>query len=776
MAMGGKVGALLVLFVLLSSPMLVLPFTPTAGAAVFEGSVLVNGHEAGTQKSPRIAVDHLANISVVWEDLHEGRMIFYGRSDDGGATFMEKVRVDDVVDTSTNRSSPAVAVNDTGSIFVVWNDDRNGASRIYFSKSDDNGSSFSANLPVVPSGLIVQTEPDIAIANDTIFVVWAEGTNQSTPGFSNINMTRSVDWGQTFLPPVRIDDTGTSVTTQGFPSVAARDDIVFVTWHDSRTNPVFDIYGVLSNDSGSNFGANVKVSDGISGIRQAEPDAAILPDGNPCAVWHDDRSGDLDIRFARSTDDGVHFLPSVLVSDSILGTTGTTQSDPQIAVDSKGNISVIFRDNSFDRYYHVMYSGSHNLGASFSSGILVDNAPLNMGSTDSIDLALSPNGTPMVVYDFEFTGSRDIYFTKMIDRPPLCSITSPVDEATIAGNVTVLGNASDPDGNETLVTVEVRVHSIGGSYDSNWKVANGTVGWNYTISTTALINGPYEISARSYDGEAYSETAGINVTVFNEGQKWPDLSIRADDITFSPDLPEEDQFVTISAAVWNIGNLNATNVDVRFQREDVLISETQVSLIPSGENRTASVQWRALQGNHLIKVIVDLDNIIVELNETNNQASKMIRVVPSTFYQPDLEISPQNVTLSSDEIKVGDSVNLTAEVFNFGNEGATNVAVVFTVDGDRVGEKIIEYVPVNNSRSAKVTWVATVGHHIINITVDPTNQIVERNESNNRASIGVDVKASVGDFPVWIIVVGVAIPLVLAVAIMYVMKWRRPKY
>jgi hypothetical protein len=700
-------------------------------------------------------------------------MIFYGRSDDGGATFMQKVRVDDVADASTNRSSPAVAVNDTGSIFVVWNDDRDGASRIYFSKSDDNGSSFSANIPIVPSGSIVQTDPDIAIANDTIFVVWAEGTNQSTPGFSNIYMARSVDRGQTFLLPVRIDDTGTSLTTQGFPSIAARGDIVFVTWHDSRTDPVFDIYGALSNDSGSNFGANVKVSDGISGIRQAEPDAAIFPDGNPCAVWHDYRSGDLDIRFARSTDDGVQFLESVLVSDSI---PGTSQADPQMAVDSNGNISVIFRDNSLDRY-HVMYSGSRNSGASFSSGILVDNAPMNTGSADSIDLALSPNGTPMVVYDFDFTGSEeDIYFTKMIDRPPLCSIDSPVDEATIAGNVTVLGNASDPDGNETLVTVEVRVHSVGESYDSNWKVANGTVGWNYTINTTALINGPYNISARSYDGEAYSETASIQVTVFNEGQKWPDLSITADDITFSPDLPEEGQFVTISAAVWNIGNLNATNVDVRFQREDVLISETQVSLIPSGENRTASVRWPALQGNHLIKVFVDTDDIIVELNEANNQASKMIRVVPSTFYQPDLEISPQNVTLSSDEIKVGDSVNLTAEVFNFGNEGAENVAVVFTVDGDRVGEQVISYISVNNSRAARVTWVATVGHHIINITVDPTNQIAERNESNNRASIGVDVKASVGNFPVWIIVVGVAIPLVLAVAIMYVMKWRRPKY
>jgi hypothetical protein len=773
MAMGGKVGALLVLFVLLSSPMLVLPFAPTAGATVFEGSVLVNGHEPGTQKSPRIAVDLMANISVVWEDLHEGRMIFYGRSDDGGATFMPKVRVDDVADASTNRSSPAVAVNDTGSIFVVWNDDRNGASRIFFSKSDDNGSSFSANIPIVPSGSIVQIDPDIAIANNTIIVVWAEGTNQSTPGFSNIYMARSVDRGQTFLLPVRIDDTGTSLTTQGFPSIAARGDIVFVTWHDSRTDPVFDIYGALSNDSGSNFGANVKVSDGISGIRQAEPDAAIFPDGNPCAVWHDYRSGDLDIRFARSTDDGVQFLESVLVSDSI---PGTSQADPQMAVDSNGNISVIFRDNSLDRY-HVMYSGSRNSGASFSSGILVDNAPMNTGSADSIDLALSPNGTPMVVYDFDFTGSEeDIYFTKMIDRPPLCSIDSPVDEATIAGNVTVLGNASDPDGNETLVTVEVRVHSVGGSYDSNWKVANGTVGWNYTINTTALINGPYEISARSYDGEAYSETARIQVTVFDEEQKWPDLTVIAGEINFSSNLPEEGRLVKISAAVWNIGNLNVTDVDVRFYRENSPIGNYQISLVPYGENRTAFVQWMALAGDHLIKVIVDSDNVIEELNETNNEASRMIRVVPSTYHQADLQLSAQNITLSSDEIKAGDSVVLTAEVFNFGDEEATNIVVTFSVDGDQVGVSNIDYVPTNNSKAARITWIATVGHHIINITVDPTNQIAERNESNNRASISIDVKASGSSFPVWIIVVGVAIPLVLAVAIMYVMKWRRPKY
>jgi subtilase family serine protease len=302
------------------------------------------------------------------------------------------------------------------------------------------------------------------------------------------------------------------------------------------------------------------------------------------------------------------------------------------------------------------------------------------------------------------------------------------------------------------------------------------VGWDFKVNTSTMINGPYEISARSYDGEAYSETARIQVTVFNEGQKWPDLAVAANDIIFSPKLPEKNKLVTISASVSNLGNLNVTNVAVRFQRENVLIGETQIGLVPSGENRTTSVQWVALLGDHLIKVIVDPDNIIVELNETDNEASRMITVVPSTFYQPDLEISAQNITLSSNEIKAGDSVVLTAEVFNFGNEGATNTAVTFVVDGNQVGKPNIDYVPINSSRAARVTWIATVGHHTINVTVDLDNQTVERNESNNRASISIDVKASGSSFPVWIIVVGVAIPLVLAVAIMYVMKWRRPKY
>jgi hypothetical protein len=549
-------------------------------------------------------------------------------------------------------------------------------------------------------------------------------------------------------------------------------EYVFITWHDSRDD-IGDIYGAYSNDSGDSFGPNVKVSDGKSETRQAMSDVAILPDGSPCAVWHDDRSNTLDVRFARSDDNGTTFLPSVFVSDE---PAKSEQADPRISVDPNGNISVVYRDNA-DGRYHVRYALSRNSGTSFSTSILADDMPSNVGSVGSVDVATSPNGTPMVVYSHDFTGDLDIFFTKMLDKPPTCRINLPVEGSVLAGNVTVIGNASDPDGNETLGSVEVRVVSVGGVYDSGWKIANGTVAWEFILNTSAFVNGPYEIQARSYDGQAYSETATIQVTVENEGQKWPDLAVTDEDMSFSPGQVEAGSVVTISAAVWNLGNLNTTNVGVRFERGSALVGETSIDLIPFGENRTASVQWVAMQGIHVFKVTVDPGNSIVELNETNNQASKTITVLSSTFYQPDLEISVQNFTMSSDKIEDGDTVVLTAEVFNFGDEGADDVRVVFTVDGNQVGaQQFISYIPVNNSRGASVSWVATTGHHTVNVTVDPTDLITEWNELNNRASLEVDVAAAGGSFPIWIIVVGVAIPLVLAVVIIYVMKWRRPKY
>lgn len=763
-----------VLVVLLVSSIFVFPASSDAGAQTFSLAVIVNeDHREGNQSEPSIAVDPSGNISVVWVDL--GEAIYYSRSLDGGTNFLESVPVNDSVGTGVKRLSPSVAVNETGAIFVVWSDDREGVSRVYFSMSADNGMTFSANIPIVsPYSAISQHSPDIAIANSTIIVVWAEATGT---GDSKVFLARSLDWGLTFEEPVRIGDLGENPSVQASPRVAARNDSVFIVWHDSRNEDLLDIYGNYSNDSGANFGKNVKVSDGKAGTRQAMPDAGILPDGRPCAVWHDDRDGGLAVRFARSDDFGLTFLPSVNVSES---SSRVQRSDPRVDGDSGGNVSVVYRDNSLGSY-NVMYAVSRDFGNTFTPSMRVDPPGLE-GSSESVDVTLSPNGTAMVAYDdINMLGDRDIYLSSLIDRPPLVRINAPVDGATISGLTVIAGNASDPDGNDTLQKVEVRISRVDQAYESDWLLADGLEGWTLSMNASLLINGPYEISARSYDGKSWSETVKVAVEVSNPDEKWPDLLVTSDDIDFSPGDPIGGMPVQIAVTVTNVGNLDAAEVAVAVHRiipgSAVSIGSTSIDSVPAGENRTASVGWTAIAGTHTIRVTVDGEDAIKEFDETNNVATKTVTVSPSADYRADLEVSSLNFTISPAAVNAGDTVTLSVSVYNYGNADANNVIVEFRVDGVRVGaQQFISYIPAGGSKNASVSWVATAGHHVLNVTVDPSGLIAEPNELNNLASRALDVSQEGGEFPVWMIVAGVAIPLVLAVVIIYVMKWRRPKY
>lgn len=121
------------------------------------------------------------------------------------------------------------------------------------------------------------------------------------------------------------------------------------------------------------------------------------------------------------------------------------------------------------------------------------------------------------------------------DQPPTVEITSPQEEATVDGTVMVQGNASDPEGNETLQQVEVRID------DGAWHVATGTASWNYSWNTTAVQDGEHSIAARSYDGRNYSDIATVNVTVDNV------------DVVLSVTLDG-----TLGQHGWYVGNVSVT--------------------------------------------------------------------------------------------------------------------------------------------------------------------------------------------------------------------------
>jgi len=94
------------------------------------------------------------------------------------------------------------------------------------------------------------------------------------------------------------------------------------------------------------------------------------------------------------------------------------------------------------------------------------------------------------------------------NKLPTVTITSPKNGSDVKGTVAIKGTASDEDG--TIEKVEISING------DDWIEVTGIDSWNYEWDTTTVKNGEYEIKARAFDGEDYSEEITWIVTVENE--------------------------------------------------------------------------------------------------------------------------------------------------------------------------------------------------------------------------------------------------------------------
>jgi len=114
---------------------------------------------------------------------------------------------------------------------------------------------------------------------------------------------------------------------------------------------------------------------------------------------------------------------------------------------------------------------------------------------------------------------------------------------------------------------------------------------------------------------------------------------------------------------------------------------------------------------------------------------------------PDLEVLSEYIDFSIPEPVEGDSVSISATVYNIGAADVGNVLVYIDIDNNRVGDSIvISYIPStgNNYRTAMTThpWIASsqpTNSHICRVTVDPHSSISESVEDNNEATRAIVV-------------------------------------
>jgi hypothetical protein len=102
---------------------------------VYDDSKVVG--EPKSQKDPKVEMDSNGDVFAVWTEMQSDvdGDIFAAYSNDNGATFGERIRIND--DTAAaNQSHPALYLSANGKNFcMTWTDERNGDKDIYFNRN-----------------------------------------------------------------------------------------------------------------------------------------------------------------------------------------------------------------------------------------------------------------------------------------------------------------------------------------------------------------------------------------------------------------------------------------------------------------------------------------------------------------------------------------------------------------------------------------------------------------------------------------------------------------
>jgi len=105
------------------------------------------------------------------------------------------------------------------------------------------------------------------------------------------------------------------------------------------------------------------------------------------------------------------------------------------------------------------------------------------------------------------------------NKIPIVTVSYPREGSTLSKIVIISGTASDPDGDDNLIEIEILI-------DDERYLIDGNSKWSYEWNTYDLDDGIYNFYIRAWDGVDYSETEEIKVRVQNpvivenEEHKW----------------------------------------------------------------------------------------------------------------------------------------------------------------------------------------------------------------------------------------------------------------
>jgi hypothetical protein len=287
-----------------------------AGVTWRDAAERVDSDERGAAYSawPRLAADGAGTVVVAWEDNRSGATDIYANaSHDDGGSWGADTRLDGGDEPgSANSFSPSLAL-DGDDAYVVWHDERSGASRdVYLNHSADGGDTWLDEASRGDSdaeGMFDSINASVSAAGGRAQVVWQDDRAGGYDIYHRVFEDGDWKWGE-----LRLDTDVGGEAQSYFPQVLAVGDAVLAVWQDYRSdagNVGFnDLYYNFSEDRGNHWNAqDLRVNSNAPGSSYAVDAGLGIFDGHYAVVWADGRFGSGDIFYAsRAFADGSFYV------------------------------------------------------------------------------------------------------------------------------------------------------------------------------------------------------------------------------------------------------------------------------------------------------------------------------------------------------------------------------------------------------------------------------------------------------------------------------------
>jgi hypothetical protein len=238
-----------------------------------------------------------------------------------------------------------------------------------------------------------------------LFATWSSAKREAGAMFAaDLRLARSSDGGQSFEPPVSVNDDG-QPTNHSFENLLAdRQGHVYLAWLDNRNKEKSGAGAIFacSLDGGKSVGANLTI-DGMA-CPCCRPMLALAPDGSLWAAWRKTFEGNVrDIVVARSTDQGKTFSAPIRVRQDGWAFPACPHRGPSLAFDRFGRLYIGWYTEGTDEQPRLLFAVSDDEGKTFSTPVSLHTSTTSL--PDQLRMAVHPDGAVVAVWE-EVTGVR----------------------------------------------------------------------------------------------------------------------------------------------------------------------------------------------------------------------------------------------------------------------------------------------------------------------------------------------------------------------------------